>query len=126
MKKFENGFDKHLGYTLDLQNELESKVSLEIKEEHKNIYGYVHGGVFYSLGDVASGYVATATKDTWVTLNGSINYLKASKEGSLKAYAKQISKTNSTMVIEVKIYNDKEVLLCNAVYTMYKIKETTN
>lgn len=122
MQKFDQGFDKHLGYTLVEKDVNTAVISLEIKEIHKNIYGYIHGGVYFSLGDVASGYIATENEGVWVTLNGSINYMKAVKEGLLVVEATMVSRSSKTIIVDV-IISCESILLSKATFTMYRVKK---
>ncbi len=122
MQKFDQGFDKHLGYSLIEKDLNKAVISLDIKEIHRNIYGYVHGGVYFSLGDIASGYIATENEGVWVTLNGSINYMKAVKEGLLVAEATMVSRSSKTIIVDVNISCDG-VLLSKATFTMYRVKK---
>lgn len=114
------GFDKYLGYKIETVNEDSAILTLDIKSHHLNIHGYVHGGVYYSLSDAASGVVTTQHGENWVTLNSSINYLKGVKEGQLEVQAKLINKTRKTAIMEVNIYSNR-TLLTIGTFTMYLV-----
>lgn len=122
MKSFldREGFDKHLGYTYLNSDEFSSHLQLEIQDYHKNIHGYVHGGLYYSLSDAAAGFVVMEISGNWVTLNASINYIKAVNEGIIDVYATRISKTSKLAVIEVEVKSGSQ-LLTKGTYTMYRI-----
>lgn len=122
MNKFDQGFDKHLGYEVVSKDTTQAVISLHIQAIHQNIYGYVHGGVYFSLADVACGYIATENEGVWVTLNGSINYMKAVKEGILTITANTVSRSRKTIIIDVTIYCE-DVLLTKATFTMYQVKK---
>ena len=79
----------------------------------------VHGGALFSLGDTAAGAASFATGRDSVTLSASINYIKPGIGGKLIAIAQEISRGRTTGVYEIFIFNDKEVLLCRATFTMF-------
>ncbi len=122
MKEFLNkeGFDNHLGYKVMSFDETHAHLTLDIKKHHTNLYGYVHGGVYYSLSDAACGFIVTSFDETWVTLNGSIQYIKAAKEGRLDIKAKRLSQSRNTANIEVRVYQDN-ILCTHGTFTMYRI-----
>ena len=53
------------------------------------------------------------------SLSASINYIKPGIGGKLIAIAQEISRGRTTGVYEIFIFNDKEVLLCRATFTMF-------
>lgn len=73
----------------------------------------------FSLGDTAAGAASFATGRDSVTLSASINYIKPGIGGKLIAIAQEISRGRTTGVYEIFIFNDKEVLLCRATFTMF-------
>ena len=102
--------DVHEGY---------AKVEMIIDEQILNGLGFVHGGALFSLGDTAAGAASFATGRASVPLSASINYIKPGIGGKLIAIAQEISRGRTTGVYEIFIFNDKEVLLCRATFTMF-------
>lgn len=92
-----------------------AKVEMIIDEQILN----VHGGALYSLADTAAGAASFATGRDSVTLSGTINYIKPGKGGKLIGIAQEISAGRTTGVYEVFIFNDAEVLLSRATFTMF-------
>ena len=74
--------------------------------------------LLFSLGDTAAGAPKPTGRDS-VTLSASINYIKPGIGGKLIAIAQEISRGRTTGVYEIFIFNDKEVLLCRATFTMF-------
>lgn len=114
------GFDETLDYEFVSANKEKAQLKLHIKKKHLNIYGYVHGGVYYSISDAASGYIVRKIEGNWVTLNSSFNYLKAVKEGMIEVHASLISLTSKLAVIEV-ITRQNDLKLSIGTFTMYRI-----
>ena len=96
-----------------------ARVEMIIDEHILNIHGFVHGGALFSLADTVAGAASFATGRDSVTLTGSINYIKPGKGGKLIGVATEISAGRTTGVYEVFIYNDEQVLLCRATFTMF-------
>ena len=89
-----------------------AKVEMIIDEQILNVHGFVHGGELYSLADTAAGADS-------VTLSGTINYIKPGRGGKLIGIAQKISAGRTTGVYEVFIFNDEDVLLSRATFTMF-------
>lgn len=96
-----------------------AKIEMIIDEQILNIHGFVHGGALFSLADTVAGAASFATGRDSVTLNGSINYIKPGRGGKLIGIAQEISSGRTTGVYEVFIFNDQEVLLSRATFTMF-------
>ena len=98
-------------------------VEMKIDEQILNIYGLVHGGAIFSLADTAAGAASFTTGRESVTLNSSINFLRPGTGGKLRACATKIHAGRTTGVYEVFIYNDLDVLLSRATFTMFFLDE---
>ena len=112
---------EHTGITTIDKGEGYSNLSLEIGPNCLNYYGYVHGGVYFTLADSAAGMATNHYEGDYITLNSSINYLNAVQEGTIKASAKVINKTRKLVVIKVKTYVNN-ILCTESTFTMYKVK----
>ena len=96
-----------------------AKVEMIIDEQILNIHGFVHGGALFSLADTVAGAASFATGRDSVTLTGTINYIKPGRGGKLIGIAQEISSGRTTGVYEVFIFNDENVLLSSATFTMF-------
>lgn len=96
-----------------------AKVEMVIDEQILNVHGFVHGGALFSLADTVAGAASFATGRDSVTLTGTINYIKPGRGGRLIGIAQEISAGRTTGVYEVFIFNDEDVLLCRATFTMF-------
>ena len=99
------------------------ELEVEITETMLNLYGSVHGGVLYTLCDIASGMSAYAYECSNVTLNGTINYLKPAGVGRLRVVCNTIHKGRTTVVNDVLIKDSEEDYIASARMTMYITKE---
>ncbi len=98
-------------------------MELEVEEKHLNQFGYVHGGVLFTLLDTALSRacfeVLPAGRKEGVTLEMKINYLKSISSGRLTAQGKLVNLTKRTAFVEGQILDGNDVLLAKANGTMY-------
>ena len=64
-------------------------MSLDIRRDTTNIYGYVHGGAFFTMADCCAGLTARSDGRQYVTQNASVNFIHNVKAGHLTAAAGQ-------------------------------------
>ena len=74
-------FANFLGASVELVEPGHSRVTLTITKEMVNFHGITHGGVIFSLGDIAFAAASNSHGQTAVALNVAINFLKASSVG---------------------------------------------
>lgn len=72
-----NRFAQYLGITCTEIREGYAKAVLPIKDELRNPQGSVHGGVIYTLADVAAGNAASSYGTMIATQNSDIYFLRA-------------------------------------------------
>ncbi len=83
-------FANYLGATIEIIEPGYSCVSITVTEEMANFHGTTHGGLIFSLGDIAFAAASNSHGQTAVAMNVSISFLKASKPGDqLIAVAKE-------------------------------------
>lgn len=91
-----------------------AQVSLEADERLHNAMGTLHGGVLCDVADVAMG-VAMATvlddDETFATLQTSIGYLRAVRNGRLVATARVVQRGRTTGHLECEIHDGEENLV---------------
>ena len=105
------GFFKHNNFHIEKINKSECIIRADLTKNSMNPYNIVHGGLTFGLGNVTMGMLARANGKKAVTLNASINYLKAGTGKYLKAQAEIIKNGKTTCVLRANIYNDQEELI---------------
>lgn len=85
-----------------------------ITETSINHLGIAHGGYIFGLADTAAGIAAMTDGRTAVTIDSSIQYLKAGKGSKLKAIAKCIKNGKTVGFFEVSIYDNDDVLIAKS------------
>lgn len=98
-----------------------ASAKMTISEANQNMYGIVHGGALFTLADVASAAAAFSFNDAYVTMDSYLNFIQPGTGKVLIAEAKSLNKGPETVVVDVVIMNDQEVLIAKGVYTMYRV-----
>lgn len=81
------------------------KVEMRVENRHLNPFNIAHGGVGFSLLDVAMGSAVYTCGLSSTTIEMNINYLKPSKEGDyLVGEGELVKEGNTILVAEGKLY----------------------
>lgn len=93
---------------------------LDAKIRHKQIHGVVHGGILAALADTTAAiaaYTVVPEGTEMVTVQLSINYLKAAPGGKITAVAKVLRAGRNFVVTECEIVNEDKSLAAKALVT---------
>jgi acyl-CoA thioesterase len=103
-----DSFSKMLEADVEIVEPGHSKVTLEIKETMTNFHGMTHGGVIFSMSDMAFAAACNSYGKVAVALNISINFLKPSYPGDiLVAEAIESHSGNKTSLYTIIVKNKK-------------------
>ena len=107
-----DNFAKHNGIKLIDANEGNATTAMKIELIHLNGLGLVHGGAIFTLGDFTLGTAVNSLGGKHVTMNASINFIKAASEGVLIGIAKKIAigRTIATYDIEIRLESTNELI----------------
>ena len=95
-------------------------VTTKVVNSSLNYYGNAHGGYLYTLCDQISGLVVISLDLDVVTLQSSINYLKAGYLGDeLTIKGECVHKGRTTYVVDVDLINQDGKNVCKATFTMF-------
>lgn len=101
-------FAQLLGAEVEIIEPGQSRVSLTITDDMVNFHGYTHGGVIFSLGDIAFAAASNSYGQTAVGLNVGINFLRATKSGDrLIAEATEQSQSGPMVLYDITIKDDR-------------------
>ena len=96
------------------------EVTTKVVDSSLNYYGNAHGGYLFTLCDQISGLVLISLGLDVVTLQSSINYLKAGKrEDELTIKGECVHQGRTTCVVDVDISNQEGKNVCKATFTMF-------
>lgn len=120
-------FVKLLGVDLLKLDHGSCQLSMKVKENFRNMYKTVHGGVIYSLAEIGMGVAMNSVlkkEQETVAIEIKINYLKAAQASMLICDAKIIQKGKNIAVLEAEIKED-EILIAKAMgtYSIIKLNE---
>ena len=112
LKEFFKGdmLAKHLGIELVEANTGKVFYRMDIKNEHLNGIGTVHGGAIFTLADFTFAVAANSHGNVTVAINASISFMKSVTKGTLTAIAKEVS-LNPRFSYTVNICNDEGELI---------------
>lgn len=119
-----HGFNEHNGIDLvDVDDEY-SVVRVELTQAGLNPFSIAHGGLIFSLCDVACGVAARTCGRMTVTLDASINFLRPGKDTKyLTATGRVIKPGRTTAVCECEVRADDGTLLAKCISTAFYVKE---
>ena len=115
----ENPFMQYNHINIDSVTLDSASMSLDIRKDSTNIYGYVHGGAFFTMADCCAGLTARSDGRQYVTQSASVNFIHNVKSGHLTAHGKTISRGRRICVVSVEITNEAGTLLFTSTFSMY-------
>ena len=105
------GFFKHNNYELVEVTAENCTLKAQITENALNPYGIAHGGFIFGLGDTSLGIIAALNGRPAVTLNSTINFLKAAKTKYIIAKGEILKRGKKITYLQAKIYDDQDNLI---------------
>lgn len=98
-----------------------ARVTLKVEERHLNAVDITHGAAVFSLADLAFAIASNSHEKVAVALNMTINFLKATKEGSLlTATAMEDNLTNRTGLYRIEVKDETEEIVAVAQGLAYR------
>ncbi|MCP3871719.1 MAG: hotdog fold thioesterase [Desulfobacteraceae bacterium] len=103
-----DAFANFLGAKVQIVKPGHCRVSLTIDDKMTNFHGTTHGGIIFSISDMAFAAACNSHGKVAVALNVSICFLKPTYPGDhLVAEAKEEYNGRRTALYDIKIYNEK-------------------
>lgn len=115
----ENPFMQYNHIEIDSVTLDEAAMSLDIRKDSTNIYGFVHGGALFTMADCCAGLTARSDGRQYVTQNAFVNFIHNVKSGHLTAHGKTISRGRHVCVVSVEITSETGSLLFSSTFSMY-------
>ena len=117
------GFLKNNNYKLNDIKDGYCEMEAEITESSMNPYNICHGGFLFGLLDTCCGACASSDGRGALTVNSSINYMKAVTGTKVKVVGKTIKSGKNIAVVEANAFDDQDRLVCNGTVTYYYKEE---
>ena len=101
-------FAAELGVRLLAAEGATAVVELQIQTSHVNFLGVAHGGVLFSLADIAMSIVANASRTEAVAIEAHVSYIRPARVGDkLRARAEEEHATGSTGEYRATIHDQE-------------------
>jgi len=115
-----------LGATIEAIEPGYSRVSLVVTESMLNFHGMTHGGLLFSLGDIAFAAASNSHGQTAVALNVATSFLRATGVGEhLVAEAKEVHLGGATALYDiVVIETNSNQLVAKSQATVYRKRDS--
>lgn len=94
---------------------------VELRHEQTNPNGLAHGGLLFTMADVAASALARADGRNYSTLDANIHYMRNVKAGVIAAEASVIRRGRTSVLIEVSIRSGEGKELTRVTVTMFCI-----
>ena len=105
------------------------KARMPVDDRTRQPYGLLHGGASVALaetlGSVAAAMVIDSSKYYCVGLEINANHVRSARDGFVTGITKPIHIGASTHVWDIKIYDEKEKLVCVSRITVAILKKST-
>ncbi len=121
-----DGYANWLGATIEAIEPGYSRVSLVVTESMLNFHGMTHGGLLFSLGDIAFAAASNSHGQIAVALNVTTSFLRATGVGdNLVAEAKEVHMGGATALYDIVITetNSGQLVAKNQA-TVYRKRES--
>ncbi|MBM3188372.1 MAG: hotdog fold thioesterase [Chloroflexi bacterium] len=99
-------FAEHAGIELLDVSEGYARARLEVRPEHLNGVGSVHGGAIFTLADLAFAVAGNSYGTVAVAINVSISYMKAVDRGVLIAEAREETHSRRLGLYTVRVTDE--------------------
>jgi len=118
-------FAKNNAMVIDELKEGFAKTSMVVKNFHLNGANVAHGGAIFTLADFAFAIASNSYGRIALSINSSISFLNSAKEGErLIATATEVDKNHKLGTYEVKVKNEKDVVIATFLGTVYRKSQT--
>jgi uncharacterized protein (TIGR00369 family) len=126
-EKFDsNHFPRSLGIKLDSIEEGRARLSLEVRRQHLQLAGVMHGGAIATLIDTAVAFAIVGASEPdarFTTIEMKVNYLSAIREGRVIADAKLIRDGRRIVVAECDLFDSTGQLAAKGLLTYLRLNE---
>ena len=117
---FRNTFVELVGVHIESAGPGHAVATVEVGPHFLHPGGYAHGGAIASLGDSVAAWAtfpALGEGETHTTIEFKANFFRSVQSGRLRAEANAMHKGRKTMVLDVRITDDRNRLVAAMVVT---------
>lgn len=114
-----NAFALHNGIAARQLGDGEAEAILDIVPDSLNPYGMLHGGAYYTLADCAAGAACRTDGRKYVTLHGSLDFLRPAREGQVIARARVEHRGRTTCLTSITISGPEGKVYATGRFTFF-------
>ena len=116
-----NPFDNHNGLRVADVDDGSAVVEVELTQDSLNSWGTAHGGLLFTLADVACGMAAISLRrEAMVTVNASVDFIAPTAgRGVVRARGRVVRCGGKLCFCAAEIRDEGDALLCRMNVTMY-------
>lgn len=114
-----NQFLKLCGIQLHHDQDGTIYAQAEVTPQIQNPYGIVHGGLLFTMADMATGVTACQFGLSPVTLDSDFHFLRNVTSGIITARAEVVRAGRTIIVLRAKVTSDSGLLLAEGSFTYY-------
>ena len=116
-----NAFAIHNGITVRQLELGKAEAQLTMCDNHRNPHGKLHGGAYYTLADCAGGTACRTDGRKYVTLDGTIHFIRAAEQGVVTASAEVVHHGRTTSLVQIEIKGEDGTLYATGDFTFFCI-----
>ena len=105
------GWVREMGVTIVSVTDEEVIAEWTVEQKHHQGYGIVHCGVIETVASVGAAFVALGRKQRVVGLENTTSFIRAVREGRLRAVARPVTRGRTTQVWGVEILDAEHKLV---------------
>lgn len=120
----DNPFAKHCHIRTTEIQEGYAKGEVELKKEHTNVMGAVHGGMYFAFADVVAGSAAQSRGEKAVTVSADVKFLRSVMQSKkLFCEVREIKNGRYVSIYDVEIRDDNETLAFKGTFEYFKLQQ---
>jgi acyl-CoA thioesterase len=116
-------FAEHSGIELLEIERGRAKARMPIHDCHRNGVNTVHGGAIFTLADLVFAAASNSYGTVAVAINASIWFVKAARDGTLYAEAREVSSNPKLAVYAIEVTDDAGELVAKFEGMVYRKKD---
>jgi len=114
------GFNGHNGIRITEVREGYCKCEAALTAQSLNPQGSAHGGLIFTLCDVAAGIAAMTTGNRVLTLDASVSYLRVGRGSKLFAVGTCLKAGKTVCFCEAEVYDEDAALIAKGSLNMFR------
>ena len=104
-----DAYARSLGAEVRIPEPGTSVVRLTVRDDMANFHGITHGGLVFTLGDIALGLASNSHGQVALALNVNVTFLKATRAGDqLRAVAREVDASGPTATYEIEVTDESD------------------